>query len=149
VICRVERRVIFAETDAMRIVYYANYLKYFEIGRAEFFRQFDAPFTHYIEKGLYLAVTETAARYHRPARYDDTLVIETRLTRMGRATLEMGYAIEEKLTGDLVTTGMTRHAILDETGRLRRFEADFIQRLRPLVSEPHPKRAFERRSRTA
>ncbi len=142
---RVERRVIFAETDAMRIVYYANYLKYFEIGRAEFFRQFDAPFTHYIDKGLYLAVTETAARYHRPARYDDMLVIETSLTRLGRATLDMGYRITLRDAGDLVSTGMTGHAILDESGRVRRFDPDFIRRLRPLLSAPPPARAGTRR----
>lgn len=147
-VCRVERRVIFAETDAMRIVYYANYLKYFEIGRAEFFRQFDAPFTHYIEKGLYLAVTETAARYHRPARYDDTLVIETRLTRLGRATLEMGYRIENKETRALVASGMTRHAILDEEGRVRRFEPAFVARLRPLVSELPLRTPVSSRART-
>jgi acyl-CoA thioesterase FadM len=75
-VSRTERRVIFAETDAMGIVYYANYLKYFEVGRAEFFREFDLPFTHYIERGLYLAVTDVSVRYHRPARYDDVLVIE-------------------------------------------------------------------------
>ena len=147
-ISRIERRVIFAETDAMRIVYYANYLKYFEIGRAEFFRQFDAPFTHYIEKGLYLAVTETAARYHRPARYDDLLVIETRLTRLGRATLEMGYAIALKEGGEMVATGMTGHAILDDAGRIRRFEPDFVDRLRPLVSSPPREQAFAPRART-
>lgn len=147
-ISRVERRVIFAETDAMRIVYYGNYLKYFEVGRAEFFRQFDAPFTHYIEKGLYLAVTETAARYHTPARYDDLLVIETRLTRLGRATLEMGYSIARKDGGSLVATGMTRHAILDESGRVRRFEPDFVDRLRPLVSTPPREQAFTSRARS-
>jgi acyl-CoA thioester hydrolase len=133
---RTERRVIFGETDAMRIVYYGNYLKYFEVGRAEFFRQYDSPFTHYIRKGLYLAVTHASVSYHRPARYDDVLIIETRMTRLGRATLDMGYTILDKATGDQVTTGMTGHALLDEAGRVQRFKKDFMERMKPLVSAP-------------
>lgn len=137
-VSRVERRVIFAETDAMRIVYYANYLQYFEIGRAEFFREFLAPFTDYIERGLYLAVTETAVRYHKPARYDDRLVIETRLTRLGLASLKMSYRIEHKESKDLISTGMTGHALLDEKGRVLRFDKDFRESLKTLVSDsPH------------
>ena len=133
---RTERRVIFAETDAMRIVYYGNYLKYFEVGRAEFFREFDFPFTRYIEQGLYLAVTQAAVKYHRPARYDDVLIIETCLTRLGRATLEMDYSIFDKVTNALVSTGMTGHALLDDEGRVQRFGQDFRERMKTLVLPP-------------
>lgn len=135
-ISRTERRVIFAETDAMQIVYYANYLKYFEVGRAEFFREFDLPFTEYIERGLYLAVTEVSARYHRPARYDDLLVIETRLTRLGRATLDLGYVIHEKESKVKIASGMTGHAVLDRRGVPQRFEPGFAERMKALLSPP-------------
>ncbi len=135
-VSRVERRVIFAETDAMQVVYYGNYLKYFEVGRAEFFREFDFPFTHYIEKGLYLAVTDVAVKYHRPARYDDLLLIETRLVRVGRATLDLGYTITHKESGQKLVTGMTGHAVLDEKGAVRRLEPDFAERMRALESPP-------------
>jgi acyl-CoA thioester hydrolase len=137
-VSRVERRVIFAETDAMQVVYYGNYLKYFEVGRAEFFREFDFPFTHYIEKGLYLAVTEVAVKYHRPARYDDLLLIETRLTRVGHATLDLGYTIYNRETGEKLVTGMTGHAVLDEKGTLRRLEPDFAERMRALQIRSDP-----------
>jgi acyl-CoA thioester hydrolase len=148
-VCRTERRVIFGETDAMRIVYYSNYLEYFEVGRAEFFRQYDSPFTHYIRQGLYLAVTHTAVRYHRPARYDDVLIIEARLARLGRASLDMEYTILDKATGEQVTTGMTGHALLDEAGRVRRFEKDFVERMKPLVSaSPRRRRPPHERRRT-
>lgn len=133
----------------MRIVYYANYLHYFEVGRAEFFREFLTPFTDYIKRGLYLAVTETAVRYHKPARYDDWMVIETRLTRLGRASLKMSYLIEHRETKDLLVTGMTKHAILDEEGRLCRFEKDFREGLRPLLSEPNDDMSPGARGRTA
>jgi len=148
-VSRVERRVIFAETDAMRIVYYANYLQYFEIGRAEFFREFLAPFTDYIDRGLYLAVTETAVRYHKPARYDDRLVIETRLTRLGRASLKMSYMIAHKESKALISTGMTGHALLDEEGRVLRFEKDFRESLKVLLSDSPHDIALKARARTA
>ena len=135
-VSRVERRVIFAETDAMQVVYYGNYLKYFEVGRAEFFRQFDLPFTHYIEKGLYLAVTDVAVKYHRPARYDDLLLIETRLTHVGRATLNLGYVLYNQDTRQKLVTGTTGHAVLDEKGSVRRFEPDFAERMHALVTPP-------------
>ncbi len=133
-VSRTERRVIFAETDAMGIVYYANYLKYFEVGRAEFFREFDLPFTHYIERGLYLAVTDVSVRYHRPARYDDVLLIETRLTRLGRATLDVAYAILHRDTGLKIASGATGHGVLDRRGVPQRFEPEFRERMKALLT---------------
>ena len=135
-VSRAERRVIFAETDAMGIMYYANYLKYFEVGRAEFFREFDLPFTHYIERGLYLAVTDVSVRYHRPARYDDILLVETRLVRLGRATLDLGYAIFNRNTAQKLASGTTGHAVLDRRGAPQRFEPEFQERMKSLLTPP-------------
>jgi len=135
-VSRTERRVIFAETDAMGIVYYAHYLKYFEVGRAEFFREFDLPFTHYIERGLYLAVTDVSVRYHRPARYDDVLLIETRLARLGRATLDIGYTIFNRDTDQKLASGTTGHGVLDRRGVPQRFEPEFQQRMKALLTPP-------------
>ena len=133
-VSRIERRVIFAETDAMGIVYYGNYLKYFEVGRAEFFREFDLPFTHYIERGLYLAVTDVSVRYHRPARYDDLLVIETRLVRLGRASLDLAYLIVERDTHRKIASGTTGHGVLDRRGVPQRFEPEFRERMKALLT---------------
>ena len=135
-VSRAERRVIFAETDAMGVVYYGHYLKYFEVGRAEFFREFDLPFTHYIDRGLYLAVTDCSVRYHRPARYDDVLLIETRLVRLGRASLDMGYTIFHRDTGQKLAGGTTGHAVLDRRGVPQRFERAFHERMKTLLSPP-------------
>jgi acyl-CoA thioester hydrolase len=120
----------------MGIVYYAHYLKYFEVGRAEFFREFDLPFTHYIDQGLYLAVTDVSVRYHRPARYDDVLLIETRLVRLGRATLDIGYTIFNRDTDQKLASGTTGHGVLDRRGVPQRFEPEFQERMKALLTPP-------------
>jgi len=117
-------RVIFGDCDPMRIVYYGNYFRMFEIGRAEWFRQLGHPFKTYIDQGLYLGVIEARCRYRRPARYDDDLAIHAGIINLGRARLEIGYEIRGPST-DLLVTGSTSHAIMDDDGRPRRLPDDF------------------------
>jgi acyl-CoA thioester hydrolase len=119
-------RVLFADCDPMRIVYYANYLRLFEIGRAELFRALGHPFAEYVARGLYLAVIETSCRYHAPARYDEVVRIHAGVTRVDRVRLTIEYEIRGP-TGARLVTGHTRHAVLDDAGR--------PQRLPPAVRE--------------
>lgn len=117
-------RVIFADCDPMRIMYYGTYFRLFEIGRAELFRTIGHPFPEYIARGLYLAVIETTCRYLRPARYDDLLSIRAAVTDIGRARLEIGYEIAGP-AGEVVARGTTVHAVLNEAGRPQRIPAEF------------------------
>jgi acyl-CoA thioester hydrolase len=112
-------RVVFADCDPMRIVYYGNYFRLFEIGRAELFRSLGHAFPTYIERGLYLAVLATGARYHRPARYDDVVQIYAGVASVGRARLEIRYELRGA-GGELLVSGHTEHAILDDDGRPQR-----------------------------
>jgi len=116
-------RVLFADCDPMRIVYYGNYLRLFEIGRAELFRRLGHPFKDYVERGLYLAVTEARCRYRLPARYDDDLAIRAGVTHVGGARLTIAYAVERD--GDLLADGATDHCVLDDAGRPQRIPAVF------------------------
>ena len=116
-------RVIFGDCDPMRIMYYGNYFRLFEIGRAELFRRLGHPFTEYIAKGLYLAVTGAACRYRRPARYDDELEIQAGVASVGGARLTLAYAVVRD--GEMVAEGQTDHAVLDETGRPQRIPPEF------------------------
>lgn len=77
----------------MGVVYYANYLKWFEMGRTEFLREIGIPYSSIEERGLCFPVTEVSCRYYRPARYDDQLLIETTLTSLGGITLTFGYRV--------------------------------------------------------
>ena len=116
-------RVIFADCDPMRIMYYASYFRLFEIGRAELFRKLGHPFPEYIARGLYLGVIEAKARYRRPARYDDDLGIRAAVAEIGRARLEIAYEVERD--GESLVSGSTVHAVVDESGRPQRIPEDF------------------------
>lgn len=117
-------RVIFADTDAMRIMYYGNYFRLFEIGRAELFRRLGHPFPRYIEQGLYLAVIEANCHYIRPARYDDQLVIRAGVTDVGRARMTISYEVLRD-DGMLLVSGHTVLAALNEEGRPQRIPPEF------------------------
>ena len=117
-------RVIFADCDPMRIMYYGNYLRLFEIGRAELFRQLGHPFPEYIARGLYLGVIEATCRYIKPARYDDQLVIRAGVTDVGRARLTISYEVVGA-DGNLLVSGHTVLAALNEQGRPQRMPPEF------------------------
>ena len=116
-------RVLFADCDPMRIMYYASYFRLFEIGRAELFRGLGHCFADYVARGLYLAVVSASCRYRRPARYDDELEIRCGVRVVGRARLTMVYQI---VRGDeVVVDGETEHALVDDDGRPQRLPVDF------------------------
>jgi acyl-CoA thioester hydrolase len=117
-------RVIFADCDPMRVMYYGSYFRLFEIGRAELFRRLGHPFKGYIDRGLYLAVIEAHCRYRKPARYDDDVVIRAGVAGVGRARLEIAYEILGP-AGDVLVTGSTLHAVMDDDGRPQRIPATF------------------------
>ncbi len=117
-------RVIFGDCDPMRIVYYGNYFRLFEIGRAELFRRLGHPFAVYIAQGLYLGVIETNCRYRRPCRYDDELVISAGVTDVRGARLTIVYEIRA-LDGELRVEGSTTHAVIDDSGRPQRIPPEF------------------------
>ncbi len=121
-------RVIYGDTDQMGVVYYANYLRYFEAGRNEFirarglrYRDFEAGF------GLRLPVVEAQVSYRAPARYDDLLEVETSLVEVKRASARFGYRILRE--GEVVATGHTVHACVDLEGRIQRMPPELVARL--------------------
>jgi acyl-CoA thioester hydrolase len=126
-------RVIFGDCDPMRIVYYGNYFRLFEIGRAELFRRLGHPFTHYIAQGLYLGVIETTCRYRRPSRYDDELLISAGVVGLGRARVTIGYEIRG-VDGDVRVEGSTTHAVIDDEGKPQRIPQEFRDAARKLAA---------------
>jgi acyl-CoA thioester hydrolase len=132
VVSRVPYRVLFADTDALGIVYYANYLRYFEVGRAEFFREHVRPFPDYIAEDQYLIVLEAHCTYRRPARYDQVLAIETRVGEVGRVRLRVDYTIRDE-AGEILAEGYTTHTVTDSRSRVRRMSREFIAHLAKLA----------------
>ena len=110
-------RVIYGDTDQMGIVYYANYLRWFEKGRSEFLRQMALPYASIEQQGFHFPVIEVTCRYNQPARYDDIVKIETKLVEVGRAKLTFSYRITREPDDGLLATGATKHACVDRAGR--------------------------------
>jgi acyl-CoA thioester hydrolase len=129
-------RVRYAETDKMSIVYYANYLIYFEIGRVEYLRQRGLDYRRMeIEDDSFTVVAEAKCRYRRPARYDDPLRIRTRVTAAKRRTITFGYEILHDETGELLTTGETVHVVCDGRGRPKPLPEKYRRYFDSLVAE--------------
>ena len=119
---KIVRRVAFHETDAMGVVYHANYLRHFEEARVVWLEEHDQPYTAYIDRDLHFAVTRVEIDYHKSARFDDRIEVETWLERLRGASLRMAYRITR---GDeLLVSGATEHAAVDSEGRLRRIPKD-------------------------
>jgi len=111
-------RVIYGDTDQMGVVYYGNYLRYFEAGRNEYLREKGARYRD-VERefDIHLPVVEANVRYRHPARYDDLLRIETEVTEVRRARLRFAYRIVREEGERLLAEGETVHACVDREGR--------------------------------
>jgi acyl-CoA thioester hydrolase len=123
-------RVRYSETDKMGIVYYANYLDWFEIGRAEYCRVRGFSYKDMEENdNAFLVVAESYCRYKAPAYYDDELVIRTHITELRRRSLRFGYEVVRAQDGHIIAEGETGHVVTDSNGRVRSFPEGYAQRL--------------------
>ena len=110
-------RVRYAETDRMGVVYYANYLVWFEVGRTEWLRETGRSYREIEVEGISLPVIEAHAEYRRPARYDDDLEIRTSVVLISPVRLRFNYEIWRQGEQSPLATGHTVHAALDPNGR--------------------------------
>jgi acyl-CoA thioester hydrolase len=106
-------RVRYAETDQMGVVYHANYLVWFEVGRVELMRQRGLDYKRLeIDEGCWIAVVEATVRYKAPARYDDELIVETRVTTVRGPVIRFAYRILRVEDGLLLCEGETVHVVI-------------------------------------
>jgi acyl-CoA thioester hydrolase len=106
-------RVRYAETDQMGVVYYANYLIWMEVGRAEYFRAAGGRYRDMeADDGIRLAVVEVHCRYLRPALYDQEIAVKTRVAKANRRAVEFEYEISDAHSGDQLASGATKHVFL-------------------------------------
>ena len=128
-------RVIYGDTDKMGIVYYANYLRWFERGRCEFLRQLGVPYGDIEARGIHFPVVEANCRYVKPAHYDDVVLIETRLDSVSRRTLIFSYRILREGEDVPLATGSTKHACVDGAGKVLRTPTDLVRILEQAVAQ--------------
>jgi acyl-CoA thioester hydrolase len=120
---RIDVRVIYGDTDQMGVVYYANYLRYFEAGRNEFLRAHGLIYRDFESRHrIFLPVVDAQVSYKAPARYDDLLALHTGLARIGRASVRFHYQVFRDDT--VIATGHTVHACVNLGGVIEPLPAE-------------------------
>ena len=132
--------VALAATDTAGIVYYANYLVWFEIGRTDYCRARGFSYRDMEEsESAFLVVAEAYCRYKAPAYYDDELIVRTHITELRKRSLRFGYEIVRAASGQVVAEGETGHVVTDRNGRVRSFPEGYAKRLlSPPIVKGHP-----------
>lgn len=127
---RARTRVRYPETDRMGIAHHSHYLVWFELGRTEWMRDLGVPYAALEDgEGAFLPVVEAGAAYRASARYDDSLLITTRLVWARRVRMRLEYEIARESDGELLATGYTVHACVDRAGRPRRLPGALTSRI--------------------
>jgi acyl-CoA thioester hydrolase len=133
-------RVRYAETDQMGIVYYANYLVWFEIGRVELLRSLGLAYSQLeIEHECILPVIEASCRYRSPARYDDEIQIETRPALLRGSVIKFAYQIYRKANQEgkqreLLAEGETVHVVCDDQLNKKPLPEKYAAALRAMMA---------------
>ena len=110
-------RVSYGETDAMNVVYYAEYFHLFERARNEYIRERGMTYKEVEARGIYLPVREAEARYRFPLRYDDLVHIRAEITEWRRASMLFEYEIYNEDKSAVATSGSTLHACVNNEGK--------------------------------
>jgi acyl-CoA thioester hydrolase len=124
-------RVRYAETDQAGVVYHSNYLIWFEVGRVELCRDHGFNYRDLEQRAdTWLPVTEARVRYRSPARYDDEILIRTRVAELRRRAVTFAYQVLRASDGALLAEGETAHIVLSRAGRPRVFPPEYAEKLR-------------------
>ena len=112
----------------MGIVYHANYIVWFEMGRTDYCRAAGVPYRSMEDAGLLILVTAVECRYRRSARYDDAVRVRSRMTELASRGVAFGYEIADE-ENRILAEGTTRHVFADTGGRPRRAPPEIIETL--------------------
>ena len=125
----IEVRIYYQDTDCGGVVYYGNYLRYFEQGRTHWLEARGSSVKAFMDAGILFAVVHAELNYRLPARYGETLTIATRLAEVRAASFTFTHEIREKASGRLVVEGSARLAAVDTQGKLVKLPKDLRERL--------------------
>lgn len=109
--------VSYGETDAMAVVYHAEYLHLFERARSKFIRDAGLSYREAEERGIMLPVRDASCRYRTPIRYDERIHVRAGIAKWGRASVEFVYEILNDDRSVLHATGKTVHACVNREGK--------------------------------
>ena len=110
-------RTLYADTDRSSVIYHANYLRYFEFGRASLMRDAGYPYREIEDMGYVYPIIDLAIQFHEPLYYDDPMYIYTRTAELERVKLRFDYVISHCETGKIICNGFTKHCALNSSGK--------------------------------
>ncbi len=131
-----EIRVYYEDTDCGGVVYYANYLKYFERARTEYLETRGCSVAGLMEQGIVFVVVRAEVDYCSPGRYGDTLVIDTNVSDVTRAALTFSHVMREKVSGRVVVQGSARLAATNGNGKVTRLDRALVAALQSVSKLP-------------
>jgi acyl-CoA thioester hydrolase len=124
-------RVRYAETDQMGVVYHSNHFIWFEIGRVELMRQLGFSYRDMeTQDGRCVAVVEAKCRYHAPARYDEEILVRTRLLNAKESIIHFGYELLHAQDGTLIAQGETTHIVTDLNMKIAALPQRYLEAFR-------------------
>jgi acyl-CoA thioester hydrolase len=119
----VTEKVHFYDTDMMGIAHHSNHLRWFECGRVEYMRQAGIDLVELMKEGISFPIKSVSCEYISPIRFDDTIVIETRLARLSRAQTVYSFRILRQSDGTVLATGVTQNVFSHaDTGKIARLD---------------------------
>ncbi|HTL68143.1 MAG TPA: thioesterase family protein [Lacunisphaera sp.] len=127
---RTQITVRYAETDMMGIVYHGNYLPWFEVGRTTLLKECGIVYRDLEAQGFRLPVVELGVKFSRPALYDDTVTVITRLRERPLLRIRLDY--EVRRGDELLVTGFTVHTFINRAGEPVRPPAEYAAKMREL-----------------
>jgi acyl-CoA thioester hydrolase len=125
-------RVLYADTDQMGVVNNVVYLRWFEVGRAEWLRQHGRPYKELEALGHMLPVVEAHLRYREPARYDDIVEVHGAPSEVKAASLRFSYELRRERDGALLCEGWTTHACISPEGKVKRLPEELLTLFRSI-----------------
>ena len=125
-----EKRIYYHDTDAGGVVYYGNYLKYFERARTQYFEDRGLSVAELMKEGTMFVVVHAEVDYRSPARYGDRLIIETVVSDMTAASFTFSHVVRERESRRVVVEGSARLAATDGNGKVKRLDKALIAVLR-------------------
>ncbi len=124
-----EVRIYYEDTDCGGVVYYANYLRYFERARTQYMEDHGLSVTGLLKEGTQFLVVHAEVDYRSSARYGEVLIIETRLAEIGRTSLTFAHLVRERTSSRVVVEGSAKLVAVDLDGKVKRLEPHLLHAL--------------------
>lgn len=125
----VREKVRFVETDMMGVVHHSNYFRWFEMGRVEYLRQAGVYLLDLMADNILFPITDVSCQYKASARFDDYILIETRMSELSRAKMVFSYQVVREADQLLLAQGKTQNVFTNREGQIVRLAPTVFSKL--------------------